>query len=762
MAQKMQQHQIDSLHQVLQTNLPDSDRVMVLSNLGFAIYPSDTKKARAYTEQSLALAQRIKWKKGIGRAYNVLGLTYRYEDNYPKALELYQTALSIRQQAGDSSGAAATLGNIGALFGVQGNYTEAQRYYEQTLAMHLRHNNLPSAAMLYADLAEAQWYLKDTVNSLNNYQTSYALAKKTNSHSNLMKTLLQLGHRYLEMGTLNQARAYLQEGLPICQQLNDQIRLGEFYSTLGRVNLALGDQAGAKGYLELSVATARAINNRTLETASLLAQTDYYASVGDYREAYFTHRRHIYLKDSLFGLAQNKQLLEMQGRYNTEKKEIENQALRRQTEYAQSTSRLQWYVMAVGLLGFLGVAGLAAGLQRSRLKMAQLNRTLAVQQTEIVAQNQALEQQKAEILCQRDAINEKNERLSHQNLKISQSIGVAQTIQAATLPSELALQTLLGEYFVLAQPRDVVSGDFYWAKAVGDQTILVVGDCTGHGVPGAFMALIGSSLLDRIVLAERVTEPALILAALHQALCATFGQAPGAHGHNYGMDAAVCRLRTQAGHTQLSFAGARRPCLYVPGPLGAGTVPVHLLANTRLSVGSTLVEVAARPAPHGEGTLGPLPPPLEAALHGPENPFKREVRLPQTGVLSAPLQRELARISKETSKLAPEAGPQVPSLLAAPALGQAREQWLVGPGGAVLQRELDLPIGSCFYLTSDGFTDQCNPQREKFGWMRLKHLLAASAHLPMAEQRARLALALAAFQGTAPQRDDLVVVGVRV
>ncbi|MCU0449059.1 MAG: tetratricopeptide repeat protein [Bernardetiaceae bacterium] len=757
----MQQHQIDSLHRLLQSNLPDSDRVMVLSNLGFATYPSDTKKARAYTEQSLALAQRIKWQKGIGRAYNVLGLTYRYEDNYQKALELYQTALSIRQQAGDSSGVAATLGNIGALFRVQGNYTEAQRYYEQTLAMHLRHNNLPSAAMLYADLAEAQWYLKDTINSLKNYQTSYTLAKKTNSYSNVMKTLLQLGHRYLEMGKLGQARAYLQEGLPLCQQLNDQIRLGEFYSTLGRVSLAMGAQAEAKRYLELSVATARAINNRTLEAASLLAQTDYFASVGAYREAYFTHRRHTHLKDSLFGLAQNKQLLEMQGRYNTEKKEIENQALRQQTEYAQSTSRLQWYVIGVGLLGFLGVVGLAVRLQRSRLKMHALNQALATKQHEILAQNTELQHQKEEIQSQRDAINEKNELLSHQNLKISQSIGVAQAIQVATLPSEPARHALLGEHFVLAQPRDVVSGDFYWAKAVGDQTILVVGDCTGHGVPGAFMALIGSSLLDRIVLAEHVTEPALILAALHQALHATFGQVPGEHGHNYGMDAAVCRLRAQAGHTQLSFAGARRPCLYVPGPVAAGAAPVHLLANTRLSVGSTLAEPAAWPAPHGEGTLGPLPQPLEAALHGSENPFKRSVRLPP-GVLSAPLQRELARINQESSKFAPDVPPQVPALAVPADSGPAQEHWLAGPVGPVLQRELTLPAGSCFYLTSDGYTDQCNPQREKFGWLRLKNLLAASAHLPMNRQQAVLASALADFQGTAPQRDDIVVVGVRV
>jgi serine phosphatase RsbU (regulator of sigma subunit)/uncharacterized protein HemY len=674
----MQQGQIDSLIRHLQTNLPDTDRVMVLSNLGFAIYPSDTKKAREYTEQSLELAKKLGWKKGIGRAYNVLGLTYRYDDNYQKALELYQTALSIRQEAGDLNGVAATLGNIGALFRVQGNYTEAKRYYEETLAMHLKNNNLASASMLYADLAEVQWFLADTTKALENYQTSYMLAKKTNTPSNLMKTLLQLGQRYYEMGDLVRARTYLLEGEPLCAQLNDRIRLSEFYSNLGKVYLATGDYPKAKEYFERSVATARSINNRTQEVAALLAQADYFARVGDFKNAHCTFRRHIALKDSLFGLAQNKQLLEMQGRYNTEKKDLENHALRQQAEYAQNTSRLQWYAIGASLVGLLGVAGLAVGLQRSRLKKHSLNRELTSKQNEVLAQNVALQQKQEEILAQRDDINRKNELLSHQNLKISQSIGVAQAIQHATLPTVAQLEALVGEHFVLARPRDVVSGDFYWAKQVGGQTVVVVGDCTGHGVPGAFMALIGSSLLDRIVLAEHITSPARILEELHQALHQTFGQEPGEHGHNYGMDAAVCSLAPEGSQVRLLFAGARRPCVYVRGPVTASPAQLEQLPSTRLSVGNCLADEAA-----------------SVSLH------------------------------------------------------------------QVDQHEVYLPKGSVVYLTSDGFIDQCNPDRKKFGWERFKALLQAQAHLPLAAQQAALEAALVGFQGPSPQRDDILVVGLR-
>jgi serine phosphatase RsbU (regulator of sigma subunit)/Tfp pilus assembly protein PilF len=677
-AQKMQQGQIDSLIRHLQTNLPDTDRVMVLSNLGFAIYPSDTKKARTYTQESLALAKKIGWKKGIGRAYNVLGLTYRYDDNYQKALELYQTALSIRQEAGDLNGVAATLGNIGALFRVQGNYTEAKRYYEETLAMHLKNNNLASASMLYADLAEVQWFLADTTKALENYQTSYMLAKKTNTPSNLMKTLLQLGQRYFEMGDLVRARTYLLEGEPLCAQLNDRIRLSEFYSNLGKVSMATGDYPKAKEYFERAVATARSINNRTQEVAALLAQADYFAQVGDFKNAHCTFRRHIALKDSLFGLAQNKQLLEMQGRYNTEKKDLENQALRQQAEYAENTSRLQWYAIGASLLGLLGVAGLAVGLQRSRLKKHSLNRELKSKQDEVLAQNQALQQKQEEILAQRDDINRKNELLSHQNLKIGQSIGVAQAIQHATFPTVAQMQALVGEHFVLARPRDVVSGDFYWAKQVGNQTIVVVGDCTGHGVPGAFMALIGSSLLDRIVLADHVTSPARILDELHQALHHTFGQEPGEHGHNYGMDAAVCSLAPEGNQVRLQFAGARRPCVYVRGPVTAAPAQLELLASTRLSVGNCLADEAA----------------------------------------SVPLH----------------------------------------PVG---QHEVYLPKGSLVYLTSDGFIDQCDANRKKYGWERFRAVLQAQAHLPLSAQRAALEVALASFQGQAAQRDDILVVGLR-
>ncbi len=151
------------------------------------------------------------------------------------------------------------------------------------------------------------------------------------------------------------------------------------------------------------------------------------------------------------------------------------------------------------------------------------------------------------------------DQIAYQKKHITDSINYAKKIQAAILPSMELFSDKL-DHFVLFKPRDIVSGDFYWVEEVDGQLIIIAADCTGHGVPGAFMSMLGVSLLNEIVLARKVLEPDQILNALRGKVIEALKQT-GESRIMDGMDMAVINLRQEEG--KLSFSGAVNPLYHI-------------------------------------------------------------------------------------------------------------------------------------------------------------------------------------------------------
>lgn len=171
-----------------------------------------------------------------------------------------------------------------------------------------------------------------------------------------------------------------------------------------------------------------------------------------------------------------------------------------------------------------------------------------------------------EINVKREEIERKNKRLenqndeiNHQKEKIESSIRYAQRIQTAMLPSELEVRKFMPESFIFFKPRDIVSGDFYWLSEREGKLILAVADCTGHGVPGAFMSMLGSNLLNEIVNERNITSPELILQELNEGVRKSLSQD---YSQNQdGMEISICAIDRKA--RQIAFAGANSPLLYI-------------------------------------------------------------------------------------------------------------------------------------------------------------------------------------------------------
>jgi serine phosphatase RsbU (regulator of sigma subunit) len=214
--------------------------------------------------------------------------------------------------------------------------------------------------------------------------------------------------------------------------------------------------------------------------------------------------------------------------------------------------------------------------------------------------NEELEDKKAEIESQRDLLNQTHEQLKVRNKDVTDSIHYAQKIQQAMLNSSFHIDGSGVDYFTFYKPRDIVSGDFYWSNVVGDELIVAIGDCTGHGVPGAFMSCLGISLLNEIVFGREIIQPHNILEELRNSviqLIATDKNADLQMGD--GMDIAIISLNLKTNF--LKFSGAMNGLVIVSGnhleevkgdknPIGQHILPNHrfTLIEKQLKVGDSI------------------------------------------------------------------------------------------------------------------------------------------------------------------------------
>lgn len=159
-----------------------------------------------------------------------------------------------------------------------------------------------------------------------------------------------------------------------------------------------------------------------------------------------------------------------------------------------------------------------------------------------------------------EKVEERTQELAQKNKDITSSIQYAKRIQLAILPPLEQIFRHFPQSFIVYKPKDIVSGDFYWFGVKNGKKIVAIVDCTGHGVPGAFMSMIGHNLLNQIISENGVTEPDQILSMLHQGVQAALKQGSNVVDTSDGMDVALCVIDED--NSRLSYAGAYRP-LYI-------------------------------------------------------------------------------------------------------------------------------------------------------------------------------------------------------
>jgi len=175
--------------------------------------------------------------------------------------------------------------------------------------------------------------------------------------------------------------------------------------------------------------------------------------------------------------------------------------------------------------------------------------------------NNELNQKNEEISTIAENLKEANAKINIKNKYILDSINYAQKIQNAVLPSDKEISKHISDYFLIYKPKDIVSGDFYFIKKKGNYLILAVADCTGHGVPGGFLAMMGVALLNDIIQDEKITNPAAALEEMRKVVKQSLHQNKYLDSQSEGIEIALCAVNTK--NLSLEFAGANHPLFIV-------------------------------------------------------------------------------------------------------------------------------------------------------------------------------------------------------
>jgi len=194
-----------------------------------------------------------------------------------------------------------------------------------------------------------------------------------------------------------------------------------------------------------------------------------------------------------------------------------------------------------------------ADIEENQLANYEISKMLAKKMEETETQTRELQETSAELKWQTENALRLFDEVESQKKELTDSIQYAQRIQTILLPEENFINEILNDYFILFRPRDIVSGDFYWINAKSNKTIVVVADCTGHGVPGAFMSLLGITFLNSIVREDNL-QADTVLNQMREQIIKSLRQTGKELENKDGMDLAMCIIDWE--NSRIEFAGA--------------------------------------------------------------------------------------------------------------------------------------------------------------------------------------------------------------
>lgn len=509
---------------------------------------------------------------GQASALNQIGSIYRIQGNYSGSIEYLLKSLTLFQQDQDTIGQSSALNNIGIVYFYQNNYEKALEYYKASLEIEESLGLEYGISISYINIGEVYKKLEDYKHALDYFLKALVLAKKHEDQDRDGDSVgilyNEIGSIYTYLGDFKLSENYLNRALKIFTKLGSNQRLAECEVYLGDLTFKQNKYQEAESHYYNALNYAQGINAVDLISDANQKLSEIFEITNNPSKAYYHYKLHIAARDSIFNEDNTKRMVQAEMLYQFEKEmqEAKLEQTKKDLRAQEIASRQRMFRNFLVLL-LIMLLVIVFSIYSAYKNKREANINLATQQEQILEKNEELLQQQEEIMSQRDEIEKKNKILENSQLiieakneRIISSIEYAQTIQQAILPNKEQLCKLFPNHSVLFLPKDIVSGDFYWISELDNLLFAAVVDCTGHGVPGAFMSLIGNTMLNQIINEWQTRDPALVLELMHQQVRRALNQDNPSGKAHASMD--VCLVSIDLKRKIATFAGASRP-IYV-------------------------------------------------------------------------------------------------------------------------------------------------------------------------------------------------------
>ncbi|MBL7933404.1 MAG: tetratricopeptide repeat protein [Bacteroidia bacterium] len=549
---------IDSIENIVKTTQHNNRRISEMAILVQKYFiAGEDKKSKVLYASALKEALATRSDSALGMLYHVKGNVFYYESKFDSALVYFEKAVTLRKRIKDNIGFLKSNGNLGSIYFMNGDYETALRYYEETMKTEAalgfeegKYFSVPNLAAIYqrlkmydkalsllrksekiyegkpAQLASVYDGLSDAFDGIKQTDSALKYSFAALSIAQELKEIRAENHAHISIGLLYNklkkphiAREHFLKSLELSKLLKDKRYEIAALGNLAAFEVDSNRTDSALKYIERIVQLKKELNITTNQEdlAKLFAQ--YYFNKKDYKSAY--EQLYLYDKytDSLYNIETNSRIAEIQEKYESDKKDRENQILQHENKTYKTTRNYLLVILLIALTAVIGAVFAYRKIKRSK----EL----------VMKQKHLIEEKQKEIL---------------------DSINYAKRIQYALLASDNLLSKHLPSHFVLFRPKDVVSGDFYWATPSADGFIFVTADCTGHGVPGAFMSLLNISKLSQAINENNIIRPDLILNEVRSEIIAALNPEGSKDVSKDGMDAVVCKLDLPKMRLQFSAA----------------------------------------------------------------------------------------------------------------------------------------------------------------------------------------------------------------
>ena len=542
---------IDSLLYLIDNDLikDDSDKYDLLCQVIEEI--NDAESKIRFCDQAIELAQKLDILPAL--PYLMKGDAYIGVGKLPLALECFIQAAKFYEIEGNNFGLARAYNYMAEAYNTQGYLENAYHYLQKVIDIYEQEKDSFRLGYALHNLGYSTYSSGQYDTALVYLTKSLDLFKKLN-HPNATYLyyfcLGDLGLVYSRLSDFNKAEEYLLTAIDTMARFDDKRALAEFMTGYANILQQKGEIKQAITY------ASRALKNTDdpdyeRDASHLLARL--YEISGRFDSAYYFQSIFIIANDSIKNIESVQKMADLRTEYEVGKKQAEVDALEKNKLIRNITN------IGLGIILLLAIGLITmyyTNLRRSR----KLTGALEERRVLLEKQSTELKEKNEEILSANEELKQLNEITSGQRDEIISSINYAQRIQSALLPPETYIKELLNENFILYMPKEIVSGDFYWIKQVKHFVLLVAADCTGHGVPGAFMSMLGISHLNEIVQSRGITKANEVLNELRKQVKQSLRQSWQRHESRDGIDMALCVIDTEK--NTLQYSGANNP-LYI-------------------------------------------------------------------------------------------------------------------------------------------------------------------------------------------------------